>query len=916
MVRLVLSQFDKKKILWPIIYSTVIIAVLLSAAGGILYYVNLTDFKEQIKKQQEIEAAALDLVIQKNIVNMKNDISVFSGVTVVKNFLMDQAANKSILYNSVKNVVEKSKYYYQFRILDLAGHEIFRVDYINGKACLIPDDKLQDKSKRYYYKETKELVEDQVLVSDYDYNIERGKLERPVNPTFRITTPIYIDHKKRAYLIVNFNSELLKEEIGLFNKLTNFNIYIINNQRQFLCYKSYSVKLDYVYENPAQYKMLADKLFLEEKFFNISNSRFFKIKIILHEDKSGKHGSFIYLAVEFPADYYLSYKRKLIRKIIFYMVILFVITSFIVCGFLFLFMLINKGGVQLRRSIKLLELSEDGVAVTDEKGVIEYINPAFEKMYSCSLEETLGLKITKFDSDFHSKDFYAAMWDRVVNTGKWEGDIVEMSANNTRRIKHMKIERLSDPKTGQVIYFRIYKDITRLKDSDKMIKRLSSLDYLTGLSNKRTLLRQINEKIRKTAGAGRKFSISSVAINNLKEINDSYGFDVGDKLILLFVERIRGKINDRDTLGRAGENHFLLISNSSTQESINDYLSDLFKGCISSPFIVNEFEIYLSINIGVSIYPEAGNSGDELIKAASLARGNKQKDSKFTVNYYSSKMSVKAKEKSNMLSLLEKAVEQNELYLVYQPKVDSRDGSLVGSEALVRWDNEKLGKVLPGDFIPLAEDNGLISKISCWVVDELCSQIKKWRAKGLPVKPVSFNLSIYDFTRDDFPLCLFDCIEKHGVSSKDIQIEITERVFAEDKAKIIERITRLKRNGFKILIDDFGTGYSSLDYLREFKIDILKIDRAFIKDYPAQSSEKIIKTICGLAESLDMEIVCEGAETKEQVDFLNSIGCYVIQGFYYSPPVSYRVFRNMLVKGKIAVAAKKGHTGPDIYHQR
>ena len=483
-------------------------------------------------------------------------------------------------------------------------------------------------------------------------------------------------------------------------------------------------------------------------------------------------------------------------------------------------------------------------------------------MYNCSLEETLGLKISNFDSSFHSKDFYAAMQDRVDNTGKWEGDIVEMPADNVRRIKHLKIERLSDPKSGQVMYLRIYKDITRIKDSDKMIKRLSSLDYLTGLPNKRTLLKQINEKIKKIARTGRKFSISSVAINNLKEINDSYGFDIGDKIILLFVERIRGKINDRDTLGRSGDNHFLLISNSSSPESLNNYISDLFKSCTSSPFIVNEFEIYLSINIGIAIYPGNGKSGEELIKAASLARGNKLKESKFTVNYYSNKMSVKAKEKSDMLSLLEKAVEQNELYLVYQPKVDSRNGSLIGSEALVRWNNEKLGKVSPADFIPLAEDNGLISKISCWVSNELCAQIKKWRDKGLPVKPVSFNLSVYDFVREDFPVCLFDSIEKHGVNSSDIQIEMTERVFAEDKNKIIEKITLLKEKGFKILIDDFGTGYSSLEYLKEFKIDILKIDRAFIKDYPAHNDEKIIKTICELARSLNMEIICERSGNK------------------------------------------------------
>ncbi len=900
MVRVILSLFIRKAFLWPVIYSTVITAFLLFMAGIILYHVNLTDFNVQVKKQQEIEVAALKLLIRKNILNMKNDVSVFSGIAIVKNFVVNPASNKSVLYNSVRDVIEKSKYYQQFRILNLSGREIFRINYIKGKACLIPDDQLQDKSKRYYYKEASGLGKGQIMVSNYDYNIENKKIERPINPTFRITTPIYINNKKRAYLIINFNSAQFIEEIKLFNRLTDFNIYIINNQRQFLCYESYNVKLDYVYEHPETYKMLADKIFLPEKFFTISNSYFFKIKIMLNESKNSKYDPFIYLATEFPADNYLLYKKNLFRKVMFYITLLFIITSAVVYIFLFLFMLINRRAIQLRRSLKLLELSEDGVAVTDEKGIIEYINPSFENMYNCSFKDAMGLEISSFDSKFHSKDFYAAMWNRLNNTGKWEGDIIDDIGDNVRRITHLKIERLSDPKTGQIMYFRIYKDVTKLKNSDKMVKRLSHLDHLTGLPNKRTLLKQVNDKIKKISGTDRKFSISSVAIKNFKEINDSYGFDIGDKIILLFAERIKGKIKDRDTLGRIGDNHFLLISNSGFPKVINDYIGDVFKDCTSDPFIINELEIYLSINIGISIYPSNGTTGENLIKGASLARGNKLREDKFTINYYSNKMSLKAKEKSNMLSLLEKAVEQNELYLEFQPKVDSRDDSVVGSEALIRWNNEKLGKVSPSDFIPLAEDNGLISKISCWVSDKLCAQIKEWREKGVGVKPVSFNLSIHDFERENFPACLFDCVKKYGVDSGDIQIELTEGVFARDKNKIIEKITRVKDMGFKVLIDDFGTGYSSLEYLKEFKIDILKIDRTFIKDYPEKNDGKIINTICSLANSLDMEIICEGVETKTQIDFLNAAGCHIIQGFYYSPPVPSEVFEDMLIEGKIS----------------
>jgi EAL domain-containing protein (putative c-di-GMP-specific phosphodiesterase class I) len=253
-----------------------------------------------------------------------------------------------------------------------------------------------------------------------------------------------------------------------------------------------------------------------------------------------------------------------------------------------------------------------------------------------------------------------------------------------------------------------------------------------------------------------------------------------------------------------------------------------------------------------------------------------------------------------MLSLLEKAIEKNELYLKFQPKVDSRDNSIVGAEALIRWNNRKLGNVSPSIFIPLAEENGMIKQISCWVVHELCSHIKEWEKKKIPLKPVSFNLSPYDFAREDFPECLFECLKECEVDSKNIEIEITEGVLVKNTEDVARKIDEIKSKGIKILLDDFGTGYSSLEYLKKFNIDVLKIDRAFIKDYPDNSDGTIARTVCELAHSLNMKVICEGVKTKAQVDFLDSIGCHIIQGFYYSPAVTSDIFQKMLKKGKIS----------------
>ncbi len=899
MGRLRFGKLDGKILIRPMIYSTVVMIFLFSTVAGILYYTNLAEFTNQVKTQQEIEAEAIRLLIRKYIATMKNDVSIFAEVAIVKNFVENPAANKSPLYDSLKSVLERRRYYHQFRILNLAGHEIFRINYEDNKANLVPDDQLQDKSKRYYYQEASSLEKDQVMVSNYDYNIENEKIERPLRPSLRITAPIYINNKKRAYLVVNFNTHVLNNEIEIFNRLTRFDVYIINNQRQFLCWKSYHVKLDEVYEKPEKSGKLADRIFSAERFFHLGNAYFFKIKIPLNEFEDTQSKTFIYLAIELPAGRYLANEKEIFNKIVLYTLLLFIFSAAVVYIFLFLSLLINKDTVQLRRTSRLLELLSEGVVITDAAGIIEYINPAFEKIFKCSAKDTLGQKMSKFKSNVHGPDFHEAMKRRLDNTGKWEGNIIDTLSDGTRQVKRLRIEKLFDSKSGKVIYLGIYNDITKIRNSDRLIKRLNSLDYLTGLPNKRILLARINKTIEQFSGTDSKLSIVSIAIRNLKDINDFYGFDIGDKIVLIFVERLKGKIKSNDIIGRISDNHFLLISTCESPESLSNDISGLLQSCTSVPFTINELEIYLSINVGISIYPDNGTNGEELIKAASLARGARISGDKLTINFYSDKMLLQAQEKSNLLSMLEKAIQQEELYLEFQPKIDSRDGSVVGSEALIRWNSSRLGVVPPSVFIPLAEDNGLINQISRWIIRRLCAQIKEWKDKDLPVKPVSFNLSVHDFDKEDFPAYFFACAKEHGLKGEDIQLELTERVFAKNRAQVIEKITQLRNKGFKILIDDFGTGYSSLEYIREFKVDILKIDRAFIKDYPEKSDGQIVKTICELAHSLKLEIICEGVETKSQIDFLDSVGCYIIQGFYYSPSASAKVFEHMLVKGRI-----------------
>ncbi len=394
-----------------------------------------------------------------------------------------------------------------------------------------------------------------------------------------------------------------------------------------------------------------------------------------------------------------------------------------------------------------------------------------------------------------------------------------------------------------------------------------------------------------------KFCVSSVIITNLKEINDSYGFDIGDKVILLFVERIREQLNKMDFLGRIGDNHFLLITNYNSFESQTSKLKSLFNKCVQKPFILRSGEIYITLDIGVSIYPENGRIVKDLIEAASLAIHNVKNEDWVNISFYSKELSNMIKEKTMMLNLLKKALTKQEFSLSFQPKVNSIDNRLVGAETLIRWNNDVFGNVSPIVFIPLAEENGLINEISKWIICELCSLVDRWKNIGLQYKPVSFNLSPIDFKRDDFISQFLSLISPFDVTGDDVEIEITEGALINNIEAVKNKIDTLKEKGFKFLIDDFGTGYSSLSYLKKLDIDVLKIDRSFIKDYPEKSDGIIARTITGLAKSLQIDVICEGVENEEQIKFLRSIGCNTIQGYYYSKPVSAKEFEKILQRG-------------------
>lgn len=430
-------------------------------------------------------------------------------------------------------------------------------------------------------------------------------------------------------------------------------------------------------------------------------------------------------------------------------------------------------------------------------------------------------------------------------------------------------------------------------------------DSLTGLPNRTFFREQLIQVLAELPGQAHSAAVMFLDIDRFKNVNDSLGHILGDQLLQMLGERLSAYLDAGDLLARPGGDEFIVLM--SEVRSLGGVLrkAEAILALFDQPIIVGDYELYLTTSIGVSIYPDGGVDADTLIRNADTAmyfakeRGNR-------LHVYTEDMNGKLLDRLSLEIDLRKAIVRGELVLHYQPKVETRSGKVVGMEALVRWNHPDKGVISPINFIPLAEDTGLIVPLGEWVLAEACRQIKAWEAKGFAPIPVSVNLSSRQFQKKDLVRRIWDIISEYQLDPAYLELELTESCIMQTPELSNHTLHQLKKTGLCIALDDFGTGYSSLSYLRSFPLDVLKIDKGFVKDVTSnKDNAAIITAIITLAHSLGLKVICEGVETKEQLDFLKDRKCDEIQGFYYSKPVPPEDFEKWLVtarKGAIHLA--------------
>jgi diguanylate cyclase (GGDEF)-like protein/PAS domain S-box-containing protein len=447
---------------------------------------------------------------------------------------------------------------------------------------------------------------------------------------------------------------------------------------------------------------------------------------------------------------------------------------------------------------------------------------------------------------------------------------------------HVRVIRLR----GQRALLSVSRDLSERRKMEDKIRHMAYYDDLTGLPNRRLFRERLGRAMELTRSGGEGLAVFYLDIDRFKLVNDSFGHDYGDMLLMQVAERFTRLVGDQDFLARTEGDEFAIFHTSVGNKERLEELAGRVGEVLEQPFSIGEVQIHISASIGISYYTGEDEVADTLMKQADIALSRSKEKGKNNYQIFNLEMNAVSLKRLTLESELRRAIIREEFMLVYQPQLDTESGMIVGMEALIRWNHPERGIISPQDFIPVAEDSGLIVPIGEWVISEACKQNKAWQDAGYTPVPISVNLSIRQFLQHNLKGRIQAILEQTGLPARYLELEITESMTMDvDFASSLLR--ELKELGVKISIDDFGTGYSSLYLLKRFPIDKLKIDRSFVRDIMSDPNDAaIVATIISMTRHLNLKVIAEGVETEEQLDFLYRNHCHEVQGFWFSPPVT------------------------------
>ena len=538
----------------------------------------------------------------------------------------------------------------------------------------------------------------------------------------------------------------------------------------------------------------------------------------------------------------------------------------------------------IQRLSKALEQSPNPVMITNAARHVEYVNQAFTQLSGYQPDEILGRDPALLKSGLTPPQTYASLWRQLQAGQTWQGELINRRKDGSLYTERALIYPIHDQAGRLTDYVSHKEDISERKATEERIRQLSQYDQLTGVLNRATFELRLAESLHESATSGEPLALLWINLDNFKAVNDSLGHTRGDEVLLHVANMLRHTLARHDVLGRHAGDNFLALVSGRDQSSVALLARDVLD-CLQQPLAMGGLQVSISGSVGIALYPNDATTADDLAKAAEVAMYRVKDEGRNAMRFYAPDMQKHTERTLQIASALKMAAARGELSLVYQPQLDLTHDRLAGAEALLRWRHPELGQVAPGEFIPIAEQNGLMVSLGWWVIDSVLRQMQAWQAAGLPVLTIAINVSALQFAQPDLVARLQQMARSYGVAPQHLEIELTEAVALRDPAAAGDTMRALAQSGFRVAIDDFGTGYSSMSYLKRFAVHRLKIDQSFVADLSTQHDDKaIVLAIVQMAASLGMESLAEGVETPEQLAVLRAMGCDAIQGYWYGRP--------------------------------
>lgn len=550
---------------------------------------------------------------------------------------------------------------------------------------------------------------------------------------------------------------------------------------------------------------------------------------------------------------------------------------------------------EMQKMAMAMEKATDWILITDKSGKIEYVNQAVEEITGYKKEELLGKSPRIFKSGKYSDAFYQEMWNTILSGTSYSAIITNKRKDGRFIEIYHTITPLKDTKGNISHFIATSKDITQQKFLEDKLTYLAYYDVLTDLPNRTLLIDRLHQVIGRAEHNKLNAAVVWIDIDRFTLINDTYGYEIGDQILKEVGRRFDHATQEGDTVARLGADEFgIILSDVTHSEEVVRFVDHLMREA-HNPIQVGSVEVILTLSVGISLYPEDGKEMTALLKNADIAMSKAKGTGMNNYQFYKDEMNIRAADFVMLERHLYQAIKENEFILHYQPYYYAQTGELAGIEALLRWDSKDLGIVLPGRFISVLEDTGMIIDLGQWIIQTVCSQLTTWESQGFTTVPVAFNLSAVQFKQKNIGSMIEETIRKCGVDPRYLTCEVTETTFMNDLSHTREVLETLKKIGLRIAIDDFGTGYSSLSYLKRLSLDVLKIDISFIRDIvTSPDDEAIVSAIISLAHNLNLRTIAEGVETAEQITILQRLGCDMIQGFYFSRPIPPHQMRDIL----------------------